>query len=144
MSHLVLLDNDAVQALADPAHPKHPRVVSHVQVVASRKRRAMSITVAVPTAIRVEAGWNRNSPTWAFLNPTWAFLNRLRIADIPLDSPYANAAASIRHDVQVSVADAHIGAVIQATSTDRITVITSDPADMRRIAKDRDVTVVTI
>jgi hypothetical protein len=137
MSHLILLDNEAVQALADPAHPKHPRVVSHVQVVASRKRRAMPIAMAVPTAIRVEAGWNRNSSAWAFLN-------RLRIADIPLDARYANAAASIRHDVQVSVADAHIGAVIQATSADRISVITSDPADMRRVAGDRDGTVVTI
>ena len=102
-SHLVLLDNEAVQALADPAHPKHPHVVSHVRVVASRKRRAAPITIAVPTAIRVEARWNRNSPAWAFLN-------RLRIADIPLDDPYANAAASIRHAAQVSVADAHIGA----------------------------------
>ena len=133
----MLLDNEAVQALADPAHPKHPRVVSYVQVVASRKRRAMPITMAVPTAIRVEAGWNRNSPAWAFLN-------RLRIADIPLDASYANAAASVRQSTQVSVADAHIGAVIQATSADRITVITSDPADMRRMARDRNVTVVTI
>jgi len=63
-SHLVLLDNEAVQALGDPTHPKHPHVVSHVQVVAGRKRRAMPITIAVPTAIRVEAGWNRNSPAW--------------------------------------------------------------------------------
>lgn len=137
MSHLVLLDNEAIQALADPAHPKHPHVVSHVQVVASRKRRAMPISVAVATAVRVEAGWNRNAPAWAFLN-------RLRITDMPLDAPYANAAASIRDSARVSVADAHIGAVIQATSVDRITVITSDPADMRRVAMDTDVTVVTI
>ena len=136
-SHLVLLDNEAVQALADPAHPKHPHAVSHVQVVASRKRRAMPITVAVPTTIRVEAGWNRNSPAWAFLN-------RLRIADIPLDAPYANAAASIRHDAQVSVADAHIGAAVQSASANRISVITSDPADIRRMAGDKNVTVVTI
>jgi predicted nucleic acid-binding protein len=137
MSHLILLDNEAVQALADPAHPKHPHVVSHVQVVASRKRRALPITVAVPTAIRVEAGWNRNSLAWAFLN-------RLRIADIPLDASYANAAARVRQSTQVSVADAHIGVVMQETSADRITVITSDPADMRRMARDRNVTVVTI
>lgn len=97
----------------------------------------MPITIAVPTAIRVEAGWNRNSPGWAFLN-------RLRIADIPLDAPYANAAASIRHAPQVSVADAHIGAVAQSASADRVSVITSDPADMRRITGDRNVTVVTI
>jgi hypothetical protein len=137
MSHLVLLDNEAVQALANPAHPKHPHVVSHVQVVASRKRRAMPITVGVPTTIRVEAGWDRNSPSWAFLN-------RLRIADVPLDSPYANAGASIRHATQVSVADAHIGAIMRAASAERITVITSDPGDMRLVAGDRNVTVVTI
>ena len=137
MSHLVLLDNEAVQALADPAHHKHPHVVSHVQVVASRKRRAMPITIAVPTAIRVEAGWNRNSPSWAFLN-------RLRITDIPLDTPYTNAGASIRHALRVSVADAHTGAVMRATSAERITVVTSDPADMRLVAGDRNVTVVAI
>jgi predicted nucleic acid-binding protein len=136
-SHLVLLDNEAVQALADPAHRKHLHVVSHVQVVASRKRRAMPITVAVPTAIRVEAGWDRNSPAWAFLN-------RLRIADMPLDAPYANAAASIRHAAQVSVADAHLGAVVQSASADLISVVTSDPADMRRIAGHRSIAVVTI
>jgi predicted nucleic acid-binding protein len=137
LSHLVLLDNEAVQALGVPTHPKHLHVVSHVQVVASRKRRAMSITVAVPTSIRVEAGWNRTSPSWAFLN-------RLRVADLPLDALYANAAASIRQAAQVSVADAHIGAVIQSASADRISVITSDPVDMRRIAGDRNVTVVTV
>jgi len=137
MNHLVLLDNEAVQALADPAHPKHPHVISHVQVIASRKRRAVPITVAIPTAVRVEAGWNRNSPVWAFLN-------RLRIADVPLDTSYANTAASIRGRTNVSIADAHIGGVIQAASADRITVITSDPADMRRVAMDKDITVVTI
>jgi hypothetical protein len=60
------------------------------------------------------------------------------------DASYANTAASVRQSTQVSLADAHIGAAIQATSADRISVITSDPADMRRMARDRDVTVVTI
>jgi hypothetical protein len=137
MSHLVLLDNEAVQALANPAHPKHAHVVSHVQVVASRKRRAIPVTVAVPTAIRVEAGWNRSSPVWAFLN-------RLRIADVPLDTSYANAGASIRHALQVSVADAHIGAVVEAASAERITIITSDPSEMRRMTGDKSVIIVTI
>jgi len=68
----------------------------------------------------------------------------LRIADIPLDAPYANAAAGIRQAAQVSVADAHIGAVVQSASVARISVITSDPADLRRIAGDRNITVVTV
>ena len=137
MSHLVVLDNEAVQALSDPAHKKHVHVLSHVRMVANRKRRGLAITVAVPTAVRVEAGWDRTMPNWAFLN-------RLRIGDISLDGTRANIAASIRQDARVSVADAHIGAVIQATNATKVTVITSDPGDVRRVAADKEVNVVTI
>jgi hypothetical protein len=137
VSSLVVLDNEPVQALADPAHPKHRRALSQVQVVASRKRRAVPISVAVPTAVRVEAGWDRTSPAWAFLN-------RLRIVDIPLDAAHANLAAGIRYRSRVSATDAHIGAVVQAALADEITVVTSDPADMRVAAGDRAVTIVAI
>jgi hypothetical protein len=44
----------------------------------------------------------------------------------------------------VSVADAHVGAVVQSTQKADITVITSDPGDIRRVAGDRPVTVVAI
>jgi hypothetical protein len=84
------------------------------QVVAQRKRRAAAVEVAVPTAVRVEAGWDRTSSAWAFPN-------RLRITDMPLDSIRANTAASIHHQTRVSVADAHLGAVIQSAVADRIT-----------------------
>ena len=137
MSRLVVLDNEPVQALADPAHHKHRQALSQVQVVASRKRRAMPISIAVPTAVRVEAGWDRTSPAWAFLN-------RLRIVDVPLDATHANLAAGIGYRTRVSVADAHIGAVVQAAPADDITVVTSDPADMRLAAGDRAVTIVVI
>jgi hypothetical protein len=137
MSHLVVLDNEAVQALSDRAHKKHARVISHVQVVADRRRRGLPVTVAVPTAVRVEAGWDRTVPAWAFLN-------RLLIGDIALDGSSANIAASIRQAARVSVADAHIGAVIQATTAAKVTVITSDPGDVRRVAADREVNVVTV
>src|SRR6266581_9245682 len=79
MTHLVVLDCEAVQALREPGHSKHRRVVSHAQVVASRKRRAVAIQQVVPTAVRVEAGWDRTSPAWVLPN-------RLRIADSPLDT----------------------------------------------------------
>jgi predicted nucleic acid-binding protein len=137
MTRLVVLDNEAVQALADPAHRKHRRVVSYAQVVAGRKRRAAAIEVVVPTAVRVEAGWDRTSPAWAFLN-------RLRIGDLPLDTAHASTAAAIRSRNGVSVADAHLGAVIQSAPADQITVVTSDPADMRLVAGDRDITVAAI
>jgi hypothetical protein len=137
MTRLVVLDNEAVQALRDPGHPKHRHVVSHAQVVASRKRDAVAIQVVVPTAIRVEVGWDRTSPAWVFPN-------RLRIIDSPLDTSSASTAAGIRNRTGVSVADSHIGAVIQSAHDDQITVITSDPDDMRVVAGDKSITVVTI
>jgi len=137
MSRLVLLDNEAVLALRDASHPKHRKVISHVQVITSRQRRAEAIDAAVPTAVRVEAGWDRRSPAWAFPN-------RLRIADVPLDVAHASRAAAFRSATGVPVADAHLGAVMDLTSATRITVITSDPRDMRRIAGDTDLTIVSL
>jgi hypothetical protein len=137
MSRLVVLDNEPVQALANPAHPKHRQALSQVQIVASRKRRAMPISIAVPTAVRVEAGWDRTSPAWAFLN-------RLRILDVPLDIAHANVAAGIPYREHISVAGAHIGAVVQTAPADDITVVTSDPADMRLAAGDRAATIVAM
>jgi hypothetical protein len=111
--------------------------VSHAQVVASRKRRAVAIQMVVPTAVRVEAGWDRTSPAWAFPN-------RLRITDSPLDTANANTAAGIRGRTGVSVADSHLGAIIQSAPHDQITVVTSDPGDMRLVAGDKNITVAAI
>ncbi len=108
-----------------------------MEAVERRKRQAAAISLVVPAAVRVEAGWDRTSPRWAFLN-------RLRITDVPLDAAHANAAAVIHEQAQVSVADAHIGATVRSVPDADITVVTSDPADIRRVAGDRPVTVVTI
>ena len=137
MTRLVVLDNEAVQALASPHHPKHQRVLGYVELVERRKRHAAAISILVPTAVRVEAGWDRSSPQWAFIN-------RLRIVDVLLDAAYANEAAEIREHAQVSVADAHIGATVQSAPDADITVVTSDPGDIRRVAGGRPVTVVAI
>jgi predicted nucleic acid-binding protein len=137
MTRLVVLDNEAVQALASPRHPKHQRALGYVEVVERRKRHAAAISLLTPTAVRVEAGWDRSSPQWAFLN-------RLRIVDVLLDAVCANKAAAIREQAQVSVADAHIGATVQSAPDADIAVITSDPEGIRRVAGGRLVTVVTI
>jgi hypothetical protein len=42
------------------------------------------------------------------------------------------------------VADAHLGAVIQSALAEQITVITSDPGDMRWVAGNKDITVAAI
>jgi predicted nucleic acid-binding protein len=137
MTRMVVLDNEAIQALASPHHPKHRRVLAYLELVERRKRRAASISVLTPTAVRVEAGWDRSSPQWAFIN-------RLRIADVPLDAACANKAAATREQAQASVADAHIGGTVQSAPDADITVITSDPGDIRRVAEGRVVTVVAI
>lgn len=137
MSSLVLLDKEAVQSLGVAEHPKHRRVLSHIQVVTQRKRRAVQVDIQVPAAVRVEAGWDRSAPSWAFAN-------RLRIGDGILDAGQANIAASIRERTDVSVADAHLSAMIQSTRAEQITVLTSDPSDTRAVAGDRPITIVTI
>lgn len=137
MNRIVLLDNEAVQALRDPAHRKHRRVIGEVLVTGTRTAGAMSIQIAVPAAVRVEAGWDRTAAAWAFVN-------RLGIVDVPLDISHADAAAGIAKRTGVSVADAHLGAAIQAAGTDYVTVITSDPGDMRKVAEGRQVNVVAL
>jgi hypothetical protein len=137
VNSIILLDNEAVQALADKAHSKHRRVLNEVLVANRRATRALSFGIAVPAAVRVEAGWDRTAAAWTFVN-------QLRIADIPLDARHADAAASIRQRAQVSVAGAHLGAAIQGAEADHVTVITSDPRDIQRVAEGRRVGVVAI
>jgi predicted nucleic acid-binding protein len=141
MSHVVVLDNEAVAALADPRHPKGMRVRAAMKVVAQRKRRERSAPVTrgvVPVAVRVEAGWDRREARWAFANS-------LQIADAALTSREADEAARLVATHGVSVADAHIGAVIASTTSGaRVTVLTSDPSDVSRVAEDRPVTVVPL
>jgi predicted nucleic acid-binding protein len=137
VNRLILLDNEAVQALRDPAHRKHRRVLDEVRILAVRTAQAMTVQAAVPTSVRVEAGWDRTAAPWAFVN-------RLGIVDVPLDVSQADAAAGIAKRTGVSVADAHIGAAIQTADADQITVISSDPGDMRKVAEGRRVNVVAL
>lgn len=134
---VVVLDNEAVQALLDAGHPKHRAVLAHHSAVVSRRARGFSVEVVVPTAVRVETGWDRSDPRAA---PA----NRLQIRDQDLDKASANLAASIRAATGASVADAHTGAVIRAITADDIVVLTSDPRDMERVAAPRRITAVRV
>jgi len=134
----VVLDNEAVQALSSSTHPKHTKVVAHVQVVAQRKRKAIPLDLVVPTAVRVEAGWDRRARSAALIN-------HLRIADAALDTATADVAADLVARLHVSVADAHVGAAVAGVA-DRgaVAIITSDPGDMVAVADPVPVTIVTI
>lgn len=134
----IVLDNEAVQALADVAHAKHRTVIAHLQGAVDRRRRGRSVDAMVPTAVRVEAGWDRS-------RPSAAALNRFRVRDRELDAAAANVAASIvSTGIVDSVADAHIGATTRGLATDDIVVLTSDPKDITAVCAPRPIRVVTI
>lgn len=137
MKQLILLDNEAVNALARRSHPRHAKVVSHAQLLTTRRTRRLEFNVAVPVSVRVEAGWDRDASEWAFAS-------RFRIADIALDGVAVDVAARIRARLGVSVADAQIGAAIQLAAADHVTVITSDPEDMRTLASGTRIVVIPI
>lgn len=121
-----MLDNEAVAAAQSVHHAKHRQVLAHLAAVVARRRRGADVRGLVPTAVRVEAGWDRTQPTSAAIN-------RFRVDDRPLDSSAANAAAALVAGLAVSVADAHIGAVVQSMSGVDFVVLTSDPRDVHRV-----------
>lgn len=135
----LILDNEAVQALRDTHHPKHRHVVAHLSGVVQRRRRGSQDAVVVPTAVRVEAAWDRS-------RPAAAALNRFRTVDHVLDGGAANVAANLTGSLpDISVADAHVGAVIDGLpDEDDIVVLTSDPGDIRRVAGGRVVTPIQV
>ena len=133
--HTVVLDNEAIQSLLSPAHPKHRRAVTLIQVVTTRARRSTEGRVVVPTAVRVEAGWDRTTAAAAVVN-------RLGITDVALAGAEADTAAAIRSAVGVSVADAHIGACARAAAAlGPVTILTSDPGDMAVVVGTAKVTI---
>lgn len=109
MTTYVLLDNEAGQALADPAHGKHRAALAHVKAALDRRgQRIARPRLGVPTTVRVEAGVDRS-------DPAAAPFNQLRVTDHLLDRTTADTAASISRDHGVGPADAHLAAVALRT-----------------------------
>lgn len=133
----VVLDDEAVAALQDVTHSKHGRMLAHLQGAVGRRRRGDMARVVVPCAVRVEAGWDRSSPGSAAIN-------RFPVSDVALDAVHANAAAAIATRDKVSVADAHVGAVVTLARWSDVVVLSSDPKDMRRVCSPASIKAVLI
>ena len=127
----LVLDNEAVQALLGPAHRQHRRALAFVEAIVSGGRGGP--TPVVPTAVRVEAAWDRRVAGAAAIN-------RLRVTDALLHRAAADRAAALVAALRISVADAHIGAVV-ATMVGPCAVLTSDVDDVGRIVRHLDVPV---
>ena len=133
----IVLDNEAVQALADPHSAKHRAVVAHLAGAAARRRRGRVVTAVVPTAVRVEAAWERTAPSAAAIN-------RFPVRDHTLDPPAADVAAQIQRATSTGVADAHLGATVRSLSSTEVVVLTSDPADIAAVCSPAQVTIVNV
>ena len=131
----IVLDNEAVQALTNPRNPKHRAVVAHLAGAAARRRRGRVVEAVVPTAVRVEAAWDRAAPSAAAIN-------RFPVRDHTLDSPAADVAAQIQRATSTGVADAHIGATVRSLSSTEVVVLTSDPADIAAVCAPAQATIV--
>ncbi|MGA1346570.1 MAG: hypothetical protein ACO35E_11440 [Ilumatobacteraceae bacterium] len=130
----IVLDNEAVRALTDPAHTDHRAVVAHLAGAVSRRRRGIEVDIVVPTSVRVEAGWDRSTPSAAAID-------RMRVRDHVLDTPAANVAAGIQARTGVGPTDAHIGATVRSVTAGDVVVLTSDPAGIAAASADAAVTV---
>ena len=133
----IVLDNEAVQALSHPDHAKHRVVVAHLAGAVARRRRGAMVRTVVPTAVRVEAGWDRSAGSAAAIN-------RFRVVDALLDTATANVGAQIVGRTGVSVADAHVGAAAQSVIADDVVVLTSDPEDMVRVSAPKTIVAISI
>jgi predicted nucleic acid-binding protein len=135
---VIILDNEAVQALLSPRHPKHSRVAAYLDSQSQRARRRKDKARRwVPTTVRAEAGWDRT-------DPSAVEANRFHIEDRPLTADRANTAARIVALHGVSPADAHIGATVASADQQGIVVLTSDPGDIARICPPQSAKVIRI
>lgn len=136
----MILDNEVVQALADPTHRKHRAVLAYLEVRNQRqRRRRVTSQVLVPVAVRIEAGWDRTATTAADIN-------RLSAAvDVDLRPAGADRAAQLKQAAGVSVVDATVGEAAESAE-DPAVILTSDVDDMTRLTAivDGDVRVVGI
>jgi 3',5'-cyclic AMP phosphodiesterase CpdA len=125
-AHTLVLDSEAVQALADQAHHKHKTLLTYVDAVATRNaRRADTVRIITPVAARVEAGVARSSS---------ALLGRYRAVDEPLDGARADRAVLLRQQAGGSVVDACVAEAATAISVgENVTVLTSDLTDIPRL-----------
>jgi predicted nucleic acid-binding protein len=137
---ILVLDSEAIQALVRAHHPKRREVIARFEAVARRGGSERTIRVIAPTAVRVEAGWDRT-------RSSATVVNRFPIDDHPLDGRTTDVAASIVAEHDVGVADAHIGALCRELverGADRVVVLTSDPVDISRIIASPSVTAIRL
>jgi hypothetical protein len=127
--HVAVLDNEAAQAVADAANPKHWRMAELLSDVWQRRARHESCDVVfVSTAARVLAGGSRQ-------DPGAAELGRLNVRDVSLDAARADTCAALVWAGRGTAVDATVAQVAleQRDSGATVSIYTADVADLRRL-----------
>lgn len=134
---IVVLDNEAIQALGSQTHPKHRRLLALIERYQHRLEQGSRVSLIVPTSVRVEAAINRQEPKASFVN-------RIANQDHSLDSKCADRAADLRNKFRfLSVADAHVAAIVTLSDA-HVTIVTSDVKDFQKCLPPNDVQIIRI
>ncbi|MEX1217222.1 MAG: hypothetical protein WEA11_01725 [Acidimicrobiales bacterium] len=114
-------------------------MASKIEAARWRSTNHAHVTLIVPAAAQVEAGWDRKSSRASGIN-------RYPIAISSLDAEAANFAARIATKHSLKPADAQIGVVCQTqTARDvRVIVLTSNPDAITRAASPTPVAAIRI
>src|SRR5688500_9885229 len=125
---VVVIDNEAVRALSDPAHPKHTDALAYLEVTNERRSRAERVRGVVPAAVGIEAGWARR-------RPAAANLTRFRAPGAPLlDTAATDRATELALlEPAASVVDVTVAQAAEAEESGPVTIVTSDRGDFERL-----------
>lgn len=127
---VAVLDNEALQAIADVAHAKHRAVMALVQAMSGRNNRSPgSARLLTTTAVRVEALIDRSAPAAARLGA-------MRVHDVPLDGARADGCVALSSAAGGSAVDATVAqaAADAALLGAKVSIYTSDLKDLQRLA----------
>lgn len=128
----LVLDNEALQALADPRHSKHRVMLEKIAAVKYESGRGASVRVVTPTAVRVEALVSRRTAGTASLG-------RFNVQDIALDSTRTDRCVTLAAAASATAVDATVAEAAEGEARTRlVSVYTSDVGDLTRLVAQVD------
>ena len=119
-----MLDNEAVQALAQPHHPRHRHLLAVLEAGFLRGGHpSTAAAIVTPTPVRLEAGLARAAH---------ANLGRFRVGDVGLTTARTDRCIAVRAAAGGSLVDASVAQAAEehADTGRRVTVFTSDLTDL--------------
>lgn len=123
----MVLDHEAVQALADRHHPKHRVLLEKLAAVRYESGRGASVRVVTTTAVRVEARVARRAAGSAALGS-------FRVQDVSLDPTRADRCVALSTAASATAVDATVAEAAEDEARLRlVSVYTSDVADLTRL-----------